>query len=271
MRVQVRPGQWTIKITSRQIGPLTTYSWQLPDDTSWPSEEIVSFLAHPDLRSVEIEGVSPIDPQLTSMPEEWRTYPAYRMLAGETMQLKETRRGAGQPPPDQLSLQRNIWLRFDGSGYTFQDSISGRKKNGWRLEMAPPFQLGRVMVNGQEQFITRRAGSDRAGVEVREGELHLTADSTYSGPVATLPPPDGISSSSMLRWYQDVSDQYLPQPWLLSIPILAYRLAMLAWALWISFTLLGLLKWGWEIASEPLLWDSTPKKKAEDKKEEITR
>jgi len=45
----------------------------------------------------------------------------------------------------------------------------------------------------------------------------------------------------------------------------AYRLAMLAWALWISFTLLGLLKWGWKIFSEPMLWDSRPKKKADEK------
>lgn len=187
MRLQVRPGQWSIKITTRQIGPLTTYTWQRPDDASWPSEEIISFQAHPDLRTVEIEGVSPIDPKLTSMPEEWRTLPAYRMLAGETMQLKETRRGAVQPPPDQLTLQRDLWLRFDGSGYTIQDLISGQKNNGWRLEMAPPLELGRVMVNGQEQFITRRTGSDRAGVEVREGELHLTADITYSGPIGTLP------------------------------------------------------------------------------------
>lgn len=187
MRVQVRPGQWTMKVTSRQIGPLTTYSRERPDDTSWPSEEIISFQAHPDLRTVEIGGVVAIDPQLTSMPEEWRTYPAYRMLSKETMQFKETRRGSGQPPPDQLTLQRNLWLRFDGSGYTIQDLISGQKNNGWRLEMAPPLKLGRVLVNGREQFITRRADSDRAGVEVREGELHLTADSTYSGPIATLP------------------------------------------------------------------------------------
>ena len=79
------------------------------------------------------------------------------------------------------------------------------------------------------------------------------------------------SNSTILHWYQDVSGQYLPQAWLASIPMFAYRLAMLAWALWISFTLLGLLKWGWKIASEPMLWDSSPKKKAEeDKKEEIT-
>ncbi|MDP3695070.1 MAG: hypothetical protein Q8R42_03015, partial [Desulfocapsaceae bacterium] len=75
------------------------------------------------------------------------------------------------------------------------------------------------------------------------------------------------SNSTILRWYQDVSTQHLPQAWLVSIPMFAYRLAMLAWALWISFTLLGLLKWGWKIVSEPMLWDNTPKKKAEDKKE----
>ncbi|MBU1986554.1 MAG: hypothetical protein KJ846_04920, partial [Proteobacteria bacterium] len=187
IRVQVRPGQWTIKLTTRQVGPIATYQRVRPDDRFWPSEEFISFLAHPDLRTVEIEGALPVDPLLTSMPEEWRTFPAYRLLAGDTLQFKETRRGSPLPPPDQLSLQRNLWLRFDGSGYTFQDTISGQKNNGWRLEMAPPMELGRVMVNNREQFITKRAGSEKAGVEVREGQLQLTADSTYSGRISTLP------------------------------------------------------------------------------------
>ncbi len=187
IRVQVRPGQWTIKLSTRQVGPITAYQWARPDDQFWPSEEIISFQAHPDLRTVEIKGALPVDPLLTSMPEEWRTFPAYRILAGDTLQFKETRRGSPQPPPDQLSLQRNLWLRFDGSGYTFQDIISGQKNNGWRLEMVPPIELGRVMVNNREQFITKRAGSEKAGVEVREGQLQLTADSTYSGRISSLP------------------------------------------------------------------------------------
>lgn len=187
IRVQVRPGQWTIKIKTRQLGPLATYQWTRPDDKFWPPEEIISFQAHPDLRTVEISGVAPIDPLQTSMPEEWRAHPAYRILTGESMQLKETRRGSPQPPPDQLSLERNLWLRFDGSGYTLQDVISGRKNNGWRLEMNAPIELGRVMVNNRDQFITKRSGSDKAGVEVREGLLQLTADSTYSGRISTLP------------------------------------------------------------------------------------
>ena len=187
LRVQVRPGQWTLTLTSRQLGPMTTYQWNRPDDPFWPAEEILSFQAHPELRTVEITGLAPIDPLQTAMPEEWRSFPAYRIVTGETMLLQETRRGSTQPPPDQLSLERNLWLRFDGSGYTLQDSISGRKNNGWRLEMAPPIDLGRVMVNNQEQFITRRSGSDKTGVEVREGVLQLTADSSYSGPISSLP------------------------------------------------------------------------------------
>ena len=187
LRLQVRPGQWTIKINTRQVGPLATYQWTRPDDKFWPAEEILSFQAHPDLRTVEITGIAPVDPLQTAMPEEWRLFPAYRMLAGDTMQIKETRRGSPQPPPDQLSLERNLWLRFDGSGYTLQDSISGRKNNGWRLEMAAPIDLGRVTVNNRDQFITRRAGSDKAGVEVREGLLQLTADSSYSGRISRLP------------------------------------------------------------------------------------
>ncbi|KAF0189930.1 MAG: hypothetical protein FD168_228 [Desulfobulbaceae bacterium] len=191
LRIQVRPGQWEVTVISRFIGPLNSYQWTRPDDPFWPAEEILAFQAHPDLRSVEISGISAIDPQLTSMPKEWRTSPAYRMLPGESMQIKETRRGAALPPPDQLGLQRKLWLRFDGAGYTIQDTISGQKNNGWRLEMAPPLTLGRVMVNGQEQFITKRAGSDKAGVELREGQLQLTADSTltasHSALFSTLP------------------------------------------------------------------------------------
>ena len=48
---------------------------------------------------------------------------------------------------------------------------------------------------------------------------------------------------------------------LISIPMLFYRLAMLAWALWISFSLINLLKWGWRNYTEPVIWHKIPRKK----------
>lgn len=68
------------------------------------------------------------------------------------------------------------------------------------------------------------------------------------------------SNSSLLRWYQDMSDNTLPRAWVFSVPMFAYRVAMLIWALWISFTLVGILKWGWKRFTEPTIWNSTPAK-----------
>ncbi|MFZ0133433.1 MAG: hypothetical protein WAK95_12910 [Desulfobacterales bacterium] len=41
-----------------------------------------------------------------------------------------------------------------------------------------------------------------------------------------------------------MSDPTLPRAWVISIPMTVYRIAMLAWALWVSFWLVGILKWG---------------------------
>jgi hypothetical protein len=62
------------------------------------------------------------------------------------------------------------------------------------------------------------------------------------------------SSAQLLRWYHDVSGPVLPRAWVVSIPMWAYRAAMLAWALWVSFWLINILKWGWTRFCVPVLW-----------------
>jgi hypothetical protein len=54
------------------------------------------------------------------------------------------------------------------------------------------------------------------------------------------------SHAGLLNWYQDRASPLLPQAWVLSVPLLVYRLLMLAWALWIAQALLRWLRWGWE-------------------------
>jgi hypothetical protein len=49
----------------------------------------------------------------------------------------------------------------------------------------------------------------------------------------------------LLRWYQDRTDGALPRPWLLSLSIWIYRLAMFAWSTWVAVMLVGWLRWGW--------------------------
>jgi hypothetical protein len=62
------------------------------------------------------------------------------------------------------------------------------------------------------------------------------------------------SDASNLRWYQD---RYADQPeaaWVLSVPVLAYRLLMLLWALWLAASVLKWVRWAWDSASSGGLW-----------------
>ncbi|MGH8408250.1 MAG: hypothetical protein ACRESL_22450, partial [Pseudomonas sp.] len=166
------------------------------------------FDARPHLRLVTIEGVPAIDPQQTTLPDDWRSLPAYHVRPGETLQMVEKKRGDPDPAPDQLTLERHLRLDFTGGGYTIQDQITGTMTRGWRLEMNPPTRLGRVAVDGQEQFITSSEGSERAGVEVRRGHITLVADSRLEGRVSSLP---------AVGWEQDFQQLsgvlHLPPGW----------------------------------------------------------
>ncbi len=176
LRVQVRAGSWHLYLTGRSSGPLNALP--LPkSDTPLAAEEVWSYEAQPSLRLATVEGVLAIDPQQAGVPEDWKRLPAYRLQPGDTLKFNQTKRGDPTPAPDQLSLSRQLWLDFDGGAYTVQDAISGTISQSWRLEMAAPQQLGHVSVDGSDQLLTRLAGSERVGVEIRQGKANLLAES----------------------------------------------------------------------------------------------
>ncbi len=187
LRVQARTGTWVLTLVGRHEGPAKELRRPAPAGT-WPENEIWVFAARPNLRVVTVEGVRPLDPQQTTLPEAWKRLPCYPMRLEDTLKLIEERRGDADPAADQLSLHREMWLDFDGGGYTVSDHITGTLRRAWRIEVNPPMQLGRVAVAGADQFITRPgrpsltgAASDvenrRPGVEVRQSRIDLSADS----------------------------------------------------------------------------------------------
>jgi hypothetical protein len=62
------------------------------------------------------------------------------------------------------------------------------------------------------------------------------------------------SNGLLLRWYQDRSAESIPTAWMISVPLSLYRLAMLAWALWLARALVRWLRWGWECFSHDGIW-----------------
>lgn len=172
LRVQIRPGEWTIHFVTRAVGEITSLQIGQTGEI-WPKNELWSFDSQNYLRVVEIKGVSPVDPSQELIPQAWKHYPAYRMKEGNTFVIDVKKRGDATPAPDNLELQRIFWLDESGEGMTVKDIITGTISSGWRLEMQPFYSLGRVNINGKDQLITHLEGKNIAGIEVRQGNVQI--------------------------------------------------------------------------------------------------
>jgi len=62
------------------------------------------------------------------------------------------------------------------------------------------------------------------------------------------------SSSNYLNWYVQSWDGESKNPWIVSLPISVYRGIMLAWAVWLAFSLMTWLKWMWQEYSKGGYW-----------------
>jgi hypothetical protein len=186
LRVQLRAGTWTLAVEGRSHGPVAALA------SPGGRDEIWSFAAHNDLRIVSLDpaaGTPGVDPRQFGVPAAWSGLPAFRVGPGGALKLVERRRGDPEPEPDKLVLNRTMWLDFNGGGFTSHDLIRGSISRSWRLEAVPGIDLGRVSANGEEQFLTRlptdagktgSGGSGSVGVEVRQGNARIEADSRAS-------------------------------------------------------------------------------------------
>lgn len=169
--IQARPGIWELVLVSgfaeriNRIGPLPAPY----------GREFWSFAERNDLRMVRISGVPGVDPSQTDLPAEWKKLPAYIVESGDIMVFEVLKRGDANPPPDRLSLDRTVWMDFDGKGYTFHDKITGTVTSSRYISIPGPMIPGRVSVNGKDRLITARE-KGKPGVEFREGNLTLNAD-----------------------------------------------------------------------------------------------
>lgn len=267
LRVQVRPGTFKIEVTARQLGQVDKLTSTVARN-DWPAQEIWLWQAAPQIRVAEIIDAVQIDPRQAPIPSRWANLPAYRINAGDPFNIKTLRRGDPTPEPDQLSLDRELWLDFDGQGLSVRDRLSGRLTRTWRLESNEAMALGQVKINNQPQFITSAQDSERSGVEVRRGALQMLADSRIA-------PPDQSTSTSktlpIVGWahdFQKVSAKlHTPPGWRVlavtgvdSAPgawLDAWSLYDLFLVLIIAVAIARLWGWQWAIAAGlmlTLLW-----------------
>lgn len=186
LQLQVRPGSWVVELQTQHPGEVLALT-RPQADPPWPEQEVWSFAPRPDLRQAEVLGSTRLDPLQSGVPPAWSRLPAYRLGPAETLSLHVGRRGDPDPGPDRLGLTRDLWLDFQGGGYSVRDQIQGTLTRSWRLDLAPPLVLGQARVDGEPRLITRLSDGDPPGVEVRRGALHLVADSRLEGDPSVVP------------------------------------------------------------------------------------
>ncbi len=169
LRVQLRPGRWEIRIDARAADVLAAIASTAPL-SNLPDEEIWSFEANPGLRATGAEAARPVAPQVVGSP--WPDLPTFHMRPGETLAIVEKRRGQGETD-NALTVARQLWLDFDGAGFTFVDDVTGEMRTGFRLGMTPPYSLQAAADQGESLLVT--GDGEERGVEVTGPQLTLEA------------------------------------------------------------------------------------------------
>jgi hypothetical protein len=207
---QVYPGKHELRFES--LLPQPPEQLRRPAQTAlstpfWPEREVWAFTPNGQARQVKVSGSPGVDPQQTALPAEWKQLAAYSVAPGEGLELTTERRGEPDPAPNRLQLQREMWLDLDGRAYTIRDRISGTMNRDWRLSLASG-QLGRVVVAGNDQLITKDPTSGLPGVELREGQVDMVAEWRTQG---------GIRELAAVGWSEDIqqlgTQVHVPPGW----------------------------------------------------------
>jgi len=178
LRVQLRPGTWPLTIDARAAGFIDD-AGPPAAEAPWPTEEIWSWRAAGELRVVEVEGGTPVDPNQVAAPwgESLSTHVLDRT---QKLSIAERSRGKDEQQPHRLQLQRELWLTFDGDSLIARDQLNGQLARIGRLNVSAPWTLQRATEGEQELLVTRDAAGGE-GVELRDTALNLQTTGVHPG------------------------------------------------------------------------------------------
>ena len=173
-KAQVRPGNWMLTLNAFRVSPLAEFRFA-PGTTPAVDVELIGLKTQPEFRMIEFQGLQSIDVQQTTYPEQWRSVPVFQWNVATSFAIVEKMRGMGDLKPAGLNVGRRFWLDDDGRGITYQDTLTGRLQQSWRLDAAPEHELGAVRIDNERQLITANPLNGTPGVEVRSRNPNIVA------------------------------------------------------------------------------------------------
>lgn len=196
LRLQVRPGTWTIELAARSLGPVQQLARPAADGlwSDWPGLGVDARRSLRGRRWWKASARS--SPEQTTLPEVWKRFPAYAMGERDVMRLTERRRGDADPAPDLLNLSRTLWLDFNGGGYTVSDRI-GQLHRSWRSTSPASLRWG-ASGRRRRRPVHHPVGPQHAGQASSCGKAHSRSRPTRASqaPAASCPPFRGTPTST---------------------------------------------------------------------------
>ncbi|WP_430391243.1 hypothetical protein [Dyella sp. 20L07] len=172
LRVQLRPGQWTLTLGARRTDVLERINLSQTAEP-WPKQETWSYADDASLRSTRVEG-QPTDAAQADVPGDWQSLPAYVLDETHGLAIEQGTRGGEGGKGDQLNLNRQLWLDFDGRGFSVDDHLTGTLRHSQRLDVASPWQLLSASQDGTPLLVTQNSSAQR-GLELRSTQVNLAA------------------------------------------------------------------------------------------------
>ncbi|MBU2886438.1 hypothetical protein KO507_11750 [Gilvimarinus agarilyticus] len=199
----VKPGRWHIDIQAYSLQNLPPLSANI-NEALWPEQEIWSFAADTQYRNANISGAPTVDPAQAQVPAQWVNHPAYLLNHEHPATLEEISRISGERK-NKLTLNKKLWLDFNGAGFTIEDTLTGELGPNARLNVVEAYQLGSASTPNQPLVVSQL--NDQLGVEVRQQSVNLSA-------VGRMPRQSSIPVSGWDESFESVSSQlFLPPGW----------------------------------------------------------
>ncbi|MGI9325740.1 MAG: hypothetical protein ACR2PZ_11020 [Pseudomonadales bacterium] len=176
LQIQVEAGEHLLTVGARALQTIDSLAMDAQSD-SWPAQEVWAFQPRRELRLVQLTGAPGVDLGQVNAPFRVDGLQGYLLSGSDSLAFIEQQRGDPNPTPGEITLHRELWLNFDGSGYVIQDQVQAQLRRAARL--SSDYSLGSVAVNGTNQLVTKLADGE-PGIELSAGPHHVTAVSAVS-------------------------------------------------------------------------------------------
>lgn len=204
LRLNVKPGTHSILIDARISSPQAAIAIPVVNFEGWPALEYWAWQADENLRSVRISGGNFVDASRAVVPAGWNSLPLFSLAPGGELKFEEIRRGIEAVEENRITLNRKLKLSTDGEWFSVEDTFAGNMSRDWRINVGNELQLGRVELidnglGGTKQLITHDSKTNKPGVEVRDNQLRLSAQSRLPRSGANIPAVGWDSDVSQLN------------------------------------------------------------------------